>query len=124
MLKKHDLIIVFIVLCLVALSFFLFRTDSGVPGNKVRVSVDGKEQAVYSLDSDSDIPLKGYDGHDCRLRITNGTACMLEADCPNQLCVNHKPVRNTGEVIVCLPNRISIEVFSEADTGEFDAVVR
>ena len=46
----------------------------------------------------------------CVLVIRNGEAYMEEADCPNQICVHHAPIRYKGETIVCLPNRIIIEV--------------
>ena len=46
----------------------------------------------------------------CYLVIEGGEAYMESADCPNQICVRHSPVSHKGEVIVCLPNRIIIEI--------------
>ena len=34
---------------------------------------------------------------------------MKEADCPDQICVEHGPLRPGGTPIVCLPNRLSIQ---------------
>ncbi len=47
---------------------------------------------------------------ECILIIKDGEAYMLEADCPNQICVHHSPVSHKGENIVCLPNRVIIEI--------------
>ena len=47
---------------------------------------------------------------ECILIIKDGEAYMQEADCPNQICVHHSPVSNKGETIVCLPNRVIIEI--------------
>ncbi len=44
------------------------------------------------------------------LIIKDGEAYMQEADCPNQICVHHSPVSHKGETIVCLPNRVIIEI--------------
>lgn len=46
----------------------------------------------------------------CVLVIEDGKAYMEEADCPNQICVHHSAISHKGETIVCLPNRIVIEV--------------
>ena len=46
----------------------------------------------------------------CILIISGGKADMESADCPNQICVHHSAISHTGETIVCLPNRVVIEV--------------
>ena len=47
---------------------------------------------------------------ECILIIKDGEAYMQEADCPNQICVHHSPISHKGESIVCLPNRVIIEI--------------
>ena len=46
----------------------------------------------------------------CILVISDGKADMESADCPNQICVHHSAISHIGETIVCLPNRVVIEV--------------
>ena len=53
--------------------------------------------------------------------IKNGKADMTEADCPDKLCVHQKPVSKNHESIICLPNKVIVEVDSSANS-EFDAV--
>ena len=47
---------------------------------------------------------------ECILVIDNGEAYMEEADCPNRICVHHSAISHTGEAIICLPNRVVIEI--------------
>ena len=47
---------------------------------------------------------------ECIMIIKDGEVYMQEADCPNQICVHHAPISHKGETIVCLPNRIIIEI--------------
>ena len=47
---------------------------------------------------------------ECIMIIKDGEVYMQEADCPNQICVHHAPISHRGETIVCLPNRIIIEI--------------
>ena len=47
---------------------------------------------------------------------------MEEAPCPDQICVRHRRIQNTGEQIVCLPGRILIEIEGERE-DEIDGIV-
>ena len=49
---------------------------------------------------------------------------MRKADCPDQICKNHKPIRKSGETIVCLPHKAVIEISSEEDESEMDGITR
>ena len=46
----------------------------------------------------------------CILIICDGKADMESADCPNQICVHHSSISHKGETIICLPNRVVIEI--------------
>ena len=35
---------------------------------------------------------------------------MLEANCPDEICVHHKPISKNGETIVCLPNKVVVVI--------------
>lgn len=47
---------------------------------------------------------------------------VIEADCPDKLDVKQGYIEREGEMIVCLPNRMTIEIREEKD--DLDAVVR
>ena len=57
------------------------------------------------------------------LEIKNGEASMIEADCPDQICVHEKAISADGESIICLPNKIVVEVESDKES-ELDAVMK
>ena len=80
----------------------------------------GRDQGewVYSLAEDREIEIN--EGTNI-LKIKNGEADMVEADCPDQLCVNQKPVSLDHESLICLPNRVVVEVESKEES-EYDAV--
>ena len=66
----------------------------------------------------------GEDGENVNtLVIKDGEASMTEADCPDGICVAHRPIKNTGESIVCLPHKIVVEIQSEENIDELDVVV-
>ena len=46
---------------------------------------------------------------------------MVEASCPDKLCVNQKAVSKNNESIICLPNKVIVEVDS-SENSDLDAV--
>ena len=86
---------------------------------EANVKVDGKITGTYSLIENQTIEIN--DGSNI-LEIKDGIADMIEADCPDKLCVKQKAISKNGESIICLPNEVVVEVKSNEDS-EYDAVV-
>ena len=61
------------------------------------------------LSEDTRIVL-GEGEHTNTLVIENGAARVVEASCPDQICVNQGAVRYEGESIVCLPHKLVVTV--------------
>ncbi|MCR5107191.1 MAG: NusG domain II-containing protein [Lachnospiraceae bacterium] len=120
MLKKGDIFVAVIVISSCILSSLMFMKDAG---DKVIISAEGREVAVCPLDKDEVITVTGRNGLECRVEIRDGRVSVVEADCPDKLCVHQKSVSKKGETIVCLPAEIVISIDSE-DEGGFDAVTR
>jgi hypothetical protein len=49
---------------------------------------------------------------------------MTQADCPDKLCVHQKAISATGETIVCLPNKVVVEIAGETEDAEFDTIAK
>lgn len=88
----------------------------------IRITVNGEEYGTYSLSKDQTISIG--DTNICEIK--DGQVRMIEADCPDHLCMKQKPVGNAGGTIVCLPNKVVIEgekAASEEDSSGFDTAV-
>lgn len=48
--------------------------------------------------------------------VTNGTVTMEAADCKDQICVRHIPISSDRESIICLPNKLVIEMRGSANS--------
>ncbi|MBQ8663632.1 MAG: NusG domain II-containing protein [Eubacterium sp.] len=122
--KKKEillLVVIFIVIVLVGLVFYGKTKDAG---SEAIVTIDGVEYGRYDLSKEAEIPIT-IDGVTTNyLLIANEAADMIEADCPDQLCVNMKAISMDGETIVCLPNKVVVEVESDTQVSELDAVVQ
>lgn len=52
-----------------------------------------------------------------------GGVRFLESPCPQQLCRTLGPISRAGEAVVCVPNRVLLELEGES-SGDLDAVTQ
>ena len=115
--KKNDYILIGAIVLVIAILFAVI-TLTKEDGAYVVVKVDGIEVARYNLDQDGKYELNGGTNI---LRIEDGEAFLIEANCPDHLCVKQGKVNKTGETITCLPNKLTVTVYGAADS-EVDLV--
>jgi hypothetical protein len=88
-------------------------------GAEVVVLVDGKRWARLNLFNDQDLEVPGPLGHS-HIRVRDGRVRFVDSPCPNKLCVHTGWLQQGGEVAVCLPNRVSLQIL--ASDPRFDAI--
>ena len=119
--SRNDVIFLAILLAVVTVFLVIYertgmRADAGAC---VRVTVYG----TYALGEEQEIPIV-QDGVTTNvLTIRDGRADMTEADCPDKLCVHQKAISKNHEMIVCLPNKVVVEVTGSEENG-FDSIAR
>ena len=116
--KRNDLILILGIICIAALAYLLHERMQNVDDGIVLVKVDGEEKGTYRLSEEQTIEINGGTNI---LQIKEGKADMTEADCPDKLCVHQKAVSKNGESIICLPNKVVIEIKS-SEQSAYDAV--
>ena len=82
-------------------------------GAYVLVRVDGQETGRFSLSENGTYELNGGTNI---LRIENGVAYLTDANCPDQLCVHQGKISMTGQVITCLPNKLTVSVYGTEES--------
>ena len=118
--NKRDFVAIAAALLLTALSFLVFMR-SGAPGSTVIIKLDGKVYGSYSLSENRRIEIKENKAHNTVV-IEDGSVRMEDSDCPDLYCVKQGRITRSGESIICLPHRLSVELVS--DKPEIDAVAR
>ena len=106
-LQKKDWVLIAIIIFVAGLAFLMHHFIGGKGAGCVTVKVEGEIQGVYSLAEDQVIEIN--DGTNI-LEIRNGTADVTGADCPDKLCVHQGTVSLENELIVCLPNRMTVRI--------------
>lgn len=120
--KKADLIIIAIVLAIAGILVFFLYFVNGESGKYVQVEVDGNVVETISLNDDFE-KTYDFDGETNTLVIEDGRANMIDANCPDGICVSHKPIYRSGESIICLPHKVVVTVLDDSSSDdEVDAV--
>ncbi len=117
--KKRNNDIIFIgALVLLVLVFALALLLFAEEGDTVIVRVDGEVLGEYSLSEDREIEIVTEQGRNL-LVIKDGKADITDASCPDGICVKHRAVSRDGESIICLPNKVVVEIEKKsADDGD------
>ncbi len=121
---RNDLILIGTLL-VIALAAFIFVKINKSAGDYAVVYVDTVEEARFSLSEDTKYKINGANGGINTLVISNGSAFLEDADCPDRLCVKQGSISNVGESIICLPHKVVIAIESGDDEeAQYDGVAK
>lgn len=120
--RKNDIILIsmIVVLALVAFAGVNFYGARNTKDPRAVVTIDGEVYGSYPLSENIRIKIESGEGYN-DLVIEDGAASIEKASCPDKVCVRHKPVDKTGETLVCLPNKVVVEIVN-GEEPEVDAV--
>lgn len=110
--KKKEQIFIIAILLLAGILWLIFSLTGNKGGAIIHIRVDGEEYGTYSLSENQVIAIG--DTNVCEIK--DGSVSMIQASCPDHLCMKQKAVDKNGGIIVCLPNRVIIEGEKTADS--------
>lgn len=127
--KKNDLILIGLLLGVLAVILVVLHvTKAG--GSTVTVSVDGQVKETFPLSEDREYVIDGYNGGTNTLIIKNGEAWVKDSSCPDHLCEKMGRISLSGQSVICLPNRVTVEITgsgsgsgTDENGDEYDTVV-
>lgn len=88
----------------------------------ISIQVNGKEVKNIIFDKkiiEKTIPIKTEFGYNL-IEIGDERVRIIEADCPDKLDVKKGYISEVGEVIVCLPNKLIVEIKGVKDEKDVD----
>ena len=103
------------------LPFLLLPKGSTDQGAVAVVKQNGTVLAEIDLTALSQtytLPVEGKNGLWNRVVAQQGRICVEEASCPDQVCVRQGWISDSSLPIVCLPNKLVIEIVGKE--GAFD----
>lgn len=126
MTKGDKLLIVFIILISFSFMGYIQMQAFSKDEKYVSIQVNGEEIKRFIFDSKlvgQTIPIETEYGYNL-VEIGDKEVRVIEADCPDKIDVKQGYISNIGETIVCLPNRLVIEIKGIENSSEIDIIVR
>lgn len=125
--KKKEIIVIgilFLVSLIGALGVKTIQNKETLGQKEVLIKHEGKIIKRIPLTEQTNTSYRFENGEAYNvIEVSNGEVHIHEASCRDQICVNHPPISKNGEVIVCLPNKLVVEVHSETEAVEIDSIV-
>ena len=117
--KKYraDIVLIGLLIIMAFISYIVIFNFMSKHGDVVEVYSQSKLIKKVPLDTDTEFEVK-IDNHVNVIRVENGFVFILDADCPDKLCKKQGKIRNSGETIICLPNKIVIRVDAEKQNSD------
>lgn len=113
-----------VIIILISLTLFIGINATQINSGKnyASIQIDGKEVEKITLGQSSKKQYTYETEYGLNIiEVDNEKIHMHEADCDDQICVRQGYIENSGEMIVCLPNRFVVEIKNDKG-NEFDAI--
>jgi hypothetical protein len=125
--KKADILLIGGIIafgCILGLVILLTQHE----GNIVQVRVDKTIIENLQITDNITYEIKGINGGTNLLIIQDGEAWVEESSCPDGLCKKMGKISQVGQTIICLPNKVVVEIFNKegeiSDTPDVDVIAR
>lgn len=113
--KRGDIVVIALLLALSAVIGAIMMIFSSPSSSAYAViTVDGNEICRLPLDEDCIYQI----GDTNTIEISDGTVRMIDANCPDKICIHTGEISDSGHAIVCLPNRVVISVTGKASSAD------
>ncbi len=118
--KIGDLFIYLFIVVLIGLSLLGLRTMSIDRSNTVvQIELDGKVIDSYEISQEGEIEAQEIrvdtgQGEYNIVRISSEGVSVIDANCPDKLCVGSPTIKVPGQSIVCIPHKFVVRIIGKS----------
>lgn len=121
MLKKGDKVLLILLTVVIGVTIFLysrnfFQKDSK-DSSKVSV-IKQNNKIIKKVNMRSPQIFEVHGKHTNTIEINNGKIRFKHSNCPNKLCTKTGWISKNGDLAVCVPNGVVIQIEGEKDIDE------
>jgi len=112
-------VVIWLVAATLLIGLYAAYWQSDGHGAEAVVLVNGKRWARLDLFHNQDLKVPGPLGHS-HIQVRDGQVRFVDSPCPNKICVHTGWLNQGGEVAICLPNKVSLQILGS--DPRFDAI--
>ncbi len=103
----------FVIIASLIVTIYLFQTLwTSAPASQLQIRQANKIMGTYDLNQTRELQIHGPLG-DSHISIHQGRVRFKQSPCTNQYCVHQGWLERAGQVAICLPNQISLQLIGE-----------
>ncbi len=112
--KKNDIVIlIFYIVLTIAMTGYVIKDKIEAKASAVEVYSEGKlVKKIPWPAADQTFKIKNESGF-IEIQIKSGKVSVIDADCHDKVCVHTKAIDQGGEMIVCLPHQLYVQIKKE-----------
>ena len=110
--RKKDFILIFVVSLIIAGAFGVNYFVNTKNVDSIEIYMDNKLYKTYDINDKEEIKIKSKEGYNI-VKIHDKGVEIIEASCPDKVCIHQGFITKSSESIVCLPNKVHIKITTE-----------
>ena len=110
--SKKDFILIFVVSLIIAGAFGVNYFVNTKNVDSIEIYMDNKLYKTYDINDKEEIKIKSKEGYNI-VKIHDKGVEIIEASCPDKVCIHQGFITKSSESIVCLPNKVHIKITTE-----------
>ena len=107
--RKKDFILIFVVSLIIAGAFGVNYFVNTKNVDSIEIYMDNKLYKTYDINDKEEIKIKSKEGYNI-VKIHDKGVEIIEASCPDKVCIHQGFITKSSESIVCLPNKVHIKI--------------
>ncbi len=122
--NKFDISLIFVIIIVNCfLIYYNSKNISYSENNEALIYSDNKLIGRYILkkDYENEFTVRTEKGYNT-IVIKNNNIWIKDTDCPDKYCQQQGKISGSGQVIVCLPNRLLIKIVGNLKDNEIDFI--
>lgn len=120
--KKKDIFLIVGVLIIIGAFFVINGVIDKKKATSVEIYVDNKLYKKVNINDEQEFQIKDKDGYNL-IKVHDHGVEMIEASCPDKVCVHTGFVDKPSKSIVCIPNKVSIKIVTNDKNNSKEDVI-
>lgn len=107
--KKKDTFLIGGILIVVLISFLINNIINSKGSSSIEIYVNGELYEEVSINKDKEIRIENNNGYNI-VKIHDKGVEIIDASCPDKVCVHTGLIDKPSKSIVCIPNKVNIKI--------------
>ncbi|HBH3575463.1 TPA: NusG domain II-containing protein [Clostridioides difficile] len=107
--KKKDILLILGILVVITACYGIINVINSKNAENIEIYVDNKLYKTVSINAKEEFKIESRGGYNI-VKIHDKGVEIVDASCPDKVCVHTGFINKPSQSIVCIPNRVSIKI--------------